>query len=74
MSVERELGEHNKAIERLEEDVRQMREDLAAIKDLLASARGGWKSLMWVAGFASAAGAALLKLAELLSHLGQPPH
>lgn len=70
--IERDIGRHDEAIGTLKQDVAQMREDLAEIKELLASARGGWKSLMWIAGFASAAGACLIKLADLVGAL--PSH
>lgn len=63
---ERDLGRHDEAIETLKTDVGQLREDVAAIKELLAGARGGWKSLVWVAGFASAAGAGLVGFVEFL--------
>ncbi len=63
---ERDIGRHDEAIETLKNDVKQLREDVAAIKTLLSEARGGWKSLVWVAGFASAAGAVLVWLVDLV--------
>lgn len=66
MSAERDIGRHDEAIERLQQDVAQLRSDVGQIKELLASARGGWKSLVWVAGFASAAGAGLAAVVEFV--------
>lgn len=73
MSAERELGEHSKAIETLEKDVAQIKDDLSEIKTLLAGARGGWKVLVAASGLAAAAGAGLLKLAEMFGKLLSGP-
>jgi hypothetical protein len=70
---ERDIGRHDEAIGALKEDVAQLRTDVAAIKDLLSEARGGWKSLMWVAGFASAAGAVLVWVVSFVKDLGSIP-
>ena len=57
---ERDIGRHDAQIEGLKEQNRQLHEDIKTlskqideIKDILAGARGGWKTLMAVAGFAS---------------------
>lgn len=44
-----------------------MKMDLRIIRDTLIQAKGGWKTLMLVAGLASTVGAALAKIAPFLS-------
>lgn len=64
---------HAEAIDTLKRDMEAIKSDMAEIKELLASARGGWRTMMWVAGFASAAGAALWKIYEALTSFGHGP-
>ena len=61
MSVERELATHSVEIRHIQDDVDKMMQDMEEIKKSLASinqtlseAKGGWKTLMWVAGASSA--------------------
>ena len=61
MSVERELATHSVEIRHIQDDMDKMMADMAAIKKSLESinrtlseAKGGWKTLMWVAGASSA--------------------
>lgn len=44
-------------------DLDQVKDDLKIIKDTLAQAKGGWKTLMLVAGISSTIGALLAKAA-----------
>ncbi len=69
---ERDLGRHDEAIDTLKADVAQLREDVSEIKELLAGARGGWKSLVWVVGVASAAGAGLMAGVSFVRYLWGP--
>ncbi len=64
MSVEinRELGRHGAEIEALQGDMRELKKDVKSILTTLSEARGGWKTLMLVAGVAGAVGAVLGKL------------
>ena len=62
MSVERELATHSVEIRHIQDDVDKMMQDMEEIKKSLASinqtlseAKGGWTTLMWVAGASSAA-------------------
>lgn len=48
-------------------DLDQVKDDLKIIRNTLAEARGGWKTLMLVAGFSSVVGALLAKVAPWLS-------
>jgi len=61
MSVERELAEHGVEIKHIQEDMDRMMQDideikksLAEINKTLSEAKGGWKTLIWIAGLASA--------------------
>ncbi len=45
--------------ERDRKDIEQMTKDIRHIRTTLAEARGGWKTLVMVAGFAGAVGAGL---------------
>lgn len=43
-------------IEMIEPDLKEMRDDIKAIRSTLDQAKGGWKTLMAVSGLASAIG------------------
>ncbi len=64
--VHRDIGRHDEAIDTLKDEVSAMRADLAEIKQMMAQAKGGWRTLMAVGGVAGAVGAALVKM---LAHL-----
>jgi prefoldin subunit 5 len=66
MSVERELAVHETEIKHIQEDMDRMMRDIDEIKQSLAGinrtlseAKGGWKTMMAVAGLASAVAAVL---------------
>lgn len=48
-------------VDHLRAHLSEMREDLKEIKSTLTEARGGWKTLMLVAGISSSVGAMLVK-------------
>lgn len=48
-------------VEAMKRDMADMKADLRIIRDTLLQARGGWKTLMLVAGLASTVGALLTK-------------
>ena len=61
MSVERELATHSVEIRHIQDDMDKMMADMSDIKKsleainlTLSEAKGGWKTLMWVAGASSA--------------------
>jgi prefoldin subunit 5 len=61
MSVERELATHSAEIRHIQDDMDKMMADMSDIKKsleainlTLSEAKGGWKTLMWVAGASSA--------------------
>lgn len=66
---EREIGEMTARIQHLETTVTEMREDLRTIRDTLLQARGGWKTLMLVAGISATIGGLLAKIVPLLSFM-----
>lgn len=66
MSMERELAEHGVEIKHMQDDMDRMARDIDEIKKSLAEinrtlseAKGGWKTMMAVAGLASAVAAVL---------------
>lgn len=67
--VERELGRHGAEIEALQKDMIELKKDVKTILSTLAEARGGWKTLMLVAGVAGAVGAGLGKLVAVFGWL-----
>jgi hypothetical protein len=62
VAMERDLGRHDAEILALKEDVREMRSDLHAIREILAEARGGWRALVMASGVAGAVGAIIAKV------------
>ncbi len=67
LSVERELGEINVKVERLEEEMREMRADLRAVRDAIVSVSGGWKILLLLGSVAGMVGALAAKVMPFLS-------
>lgn len=61
MSIEREIAEHGVEIRHIQDDMDRMvtdideiKKSIAEIQKTLSEAKGGWKTMMAVAGFASA--------------------
>lgn len=50
-------------VERLEADVTDLRSDVKSLIVMLEQARGGWRTLLMIGGFAGAVGAMLGKVA-----------
>lgn len=67
--TQRTLGEHGARIDTLEGNLRSIAADVREIRDTLAQARGGWKTLMLVGGAAGAVGALLGKLSTVIPFL-----
>lgn len=68
MEVHRDLGKHDAQIEALQArvdglhaDLTRVLRELQQINETLAQARGGWRTLMAVAGLASAVTAVMVK-------------
>ena len=51
---ERDFGRMEATVEKLEQDVAEMKSDIKAIRDTLSQAAGGWKTLLVFGGMASA--------------------
>jgi hypothetical protein len=65
----RDIGAHDKAIEMLEAEVRAMRRELVAIKELLSETKGGVRMLVAVGSIGGAVGAAFVKFWAMLRGL-----
>jgi len=72
IAIGRELATHASDIAHLQRDMDKLSEDMTEIKRCLSSinttlseARGGWKMMMMVAGASGAIGAALTQIASL---------
>jgi len=66
MEMARDIGRHDAQIETLQADMAEMKKDVHEIKLMLAEAKGGWKTLMAVGGFAAVVGSILTKLIDWL--------
>jgi hypothetical protein len=64
MEIARDIGRHDAQIETLQADMVQVKNDVHEIKMMLAEAKGGWRTLMAVGGFAAFVGAILAKVAD----------
>jgi len=53
-------------VSNLQKDVRELKDDVKAILETLNTAKGGWKTLLMVAGVAGAMGAFIAKVAPFL--------
>ncbi|WP_210324339.1 hypothetical protein [Aestuariivirga litoralis] len=65
-SIERELGNLQARMEAVESELHAIREDMREIRDVLVSAKGGWRLFMLAFGFAASVGAALDHFVPLL--------
>ena len=66
---EREVGTLQAEVTHLKDDVSEMRADIRGIRDILSQAKGGWKTLLLVAGIAGVMGAVVSKLAAFATWL-----
>lgn len=66
MEMARDIGRHDAQIETLQADMAEMKKDVHEIKLMLAEAKGGWKTLMAVGGFAAVVGSILTKFIDWL--------
>ena len=66
MEMARDIGRHDAQIETLQADMAEMKKDVHEIKLMLAEAKGGWKTMMAVGGFAAVMGSIFTKFVEWL--------
>jgi len=69
MSVERELGEMSSRLRTLEREMAETRSCLKEIHELALQAKGGWKTVMLLAGVAGLVGAIATKAALAIGFL-----
>lgn len=59
--LQRDVGRHDAEIDALKGDMAEVKQDVKQILATLSEAKGGWKTLMLVAGAAGTAGAVVGK-------------
>ena len=71
--TERTLGDHGARItaaegdiESMQEDITKIRNDIAAIRELLAEGRGGWRAIVFIGGVSATLGGLLVKYLPIL--------
>lgn len=64
--LDQQIGAHSARIERLEEDVAEVRKDVKEILAILAQTKGGWKALLIAGSAAGTAGAVAAKVFGLI--------
>lgn len=67
--INRTLGKHDAKISTLESDVKEIKDSVRTILAVLSEAKGGWKTLMLVAGVAGTLGAFSTKIGVWLGLL-----
>lgn len=68
MSItDRELGELSARVVHLESTLGELKEDMRAVRETLSEAKGGWKTLMLVAGMSATIGGFIVKIFPFLS-------
>jgi archaellum component FlaC len=63
---ERDIGRHEEAINSLKGEVHAMREQVSEIREILATARGGWKTLVAVGSISSAITTGVIKILAMI--------
>lgn len=60
--IHEKIGQHSAHIETIKDDIAALKADVSAIRTTLAEARGGWRTLLLVAGAAGTVGAFVGKI------------
>ena len=63
---QRELENLSVRLTRLEQDTKEQNVMLVEMRDMMVSARGSWKTVMAIAGFAAAVGGLIVKFLPFL--------
>ena len=66
---QRDIGRHDAEIDALQSDMKELKHDVKKILSTLSEARGGWKTLLLVAGIAGTMGALATKIATFLGFM-----
>ena len=66
-TLERDVGALEARMQAVEHEIQAMRSDVRVIRDVLVTARGGWKTLALVIGLSVSIGSALTKLLPIVS-------
>ena len=64
--LQRDVGRHDAEISALKSDMAEVRKDVKEILQTLSEAKGGWKTLLLVAGVAGSVGAFVGKFLPFL--------
>lgn len=64
----REYGRLEARVDHLENMVRDMSDDIRAMRDILEQSKGGWRVMLFIGGAAASAGGAV---SWLVSHIGR---
>jgi hypothetical protein len=62
-----DVAVHGTRLDRLEDDLNEIKKDIRAIRDVMMQARGGWKTVILVGGVAGSVGAAIGKFLPFLA-------
>lgn len=62
--LHRDIGRLEARVDGLDMRTKDMHEKLDVVYEAVVSARGGWKTLLWVGGAAASAGAAVASLVQ----------
>ena len=65
-NIERDVGVLEARMQMVEQEIHAMRQDVREIRDALVTARGGWKTLTLVIGFAISFGAFIGRVFPML--------
>lgn len=71
--LSRDIGAHQEAIKTLKDEVRALREDIAEIKEILATNRGGIRTLVAVGSIAASLAAGAAEFVHWLHGQGHGP-
>lgn len=65
-SDDREIGRLQADVQTLKDDVHELRGDMKYVRATLSEAKGGWKTVILVAGIAATIGGVVTKVAGIL--------
>lgn len=64
--LHREIGRHGAEINALQKDMTEVKQDVKTILEFINQGRGGWKTIMLVAGAAGTVGALAAKIVSFM--------